>query len=72
MAGREAAKSDMANRGCGFAIECTDVAPALSFGVEVLDAVTDASEPIPAKRFDRAETVILSPVMNLPLWVLNA
>ena len=55
MVRREAAKSDMANRGCGFAIECTDVAPALSFGVVVLDAVTDASDPIPAKRFDIAK-----------------
>ena len=33
-------------------IERADVAPALYFGLEVLDAVTNAPDPIPPKSFD--------------------
>ena len=45
----------MANLGCGFAIERADVAPALCFRLEVLDGVTNAPDPVPAKGFDISE-----------------
>jgi len=52
---RETPQSDMANSGCGLAIERADVAPALSFRLEVFDGVTNAPDPIPAKSFDVSE-----------------
>jgi len=45
----------VSNLWCGVRVERADVAPALGFGVQVLDAVTNTPDPIPAERFDVSE-----------------
>jgi len=47
--------AQVANSRCRLAIERADVAPGLCFGLQVLDAVTNAPNPISPKSFDVSE-----------------